>query len=90
MYHGVTTARYPSCFGDILITGPSESEHLKSLTEVLVHFKQAGLHLKRQKCEFLMKSVEYLGYTIDWHGIHPSGTKVEAIKAAPTSQNSLN
>ena len=66
-----------------LITGLSQSEHIKTLQETLLRFKQAGLRLKKQKCQFLMKSVDYLGHIIDQHGIRPSGTKVEAIKVAP-------
>ena len=34
-----------------------------------------------------MKSVEYLGYTIDQHSIYPSGTKVDAVNAAPKPRN---
>ena len=74
---------------DVLITGPSQSEHLNILKEVLLRFKQAGLRLKKQKCQFLMKSVDYLGHVIDRHGIRPSSTKVKAIKAAPKPRNVL-
>ena len=52
-----------------------------------MRFRQAGLRLKKQKCQFLAKSVEYLGYTIDQQGIHPSEEKVKAIKSAPSPQN---
>ena len=50
-------------------------------------FRQAGLRLKKQKCQFLVKSVDYLGYTIDQKGIHPFKGKVEAVKAAPNPKN---
>ena len=43
-----------------------------NLHEVLVRFRQAGLRLKEEKCQFLVKSVDYLGYTIDQQGIHPT------------------
>ena len=46
-----------------------------------------GLRLKKQKCQFLVKSVDYLGYTIDQKGIRPFEGKVEAVKAAPNPKN---
>ena len=38
-----------------------------------------GLHLKRDKCEFMKVSVDYLGYRIDAQGLHPVASKVKAI-----------
>ena len=46
-----------------------------------------GLHLKRDKCEFMKASVEYLGYCIDAQGLHPVASKVEAIVQAPPPTN---
>ena len=42
---------------DILITGPTVSEHLQSLETVLA---KAGLHVKKNKCTFMSSSVIYL------------------------------
>ena len=72
---------------DILITGPTQEQHMKNLHAVLNCFHQAGLRLKKQKCQFLAKSVEYLGFTIDQQGVHPSEGKVKAIKSAPNPKN---
>ena len=47
---------------DILVTGISEADHLKTLDEVLNRLETAGLRLKRNKCAFLLPSVEYLGH----------------------------
>ena len=68
---------------DILITGKSETEHLKNLQLVLQRLETAGLHLKKKKCEFLVPSITYLGHRIDAQGLHPLLEKVDAIiKAA--------
>ena len=68
---------------DILITGKSETEHLKNLQLVLQQLETAGLHLKKKKCEFLVPSITYLGHRIDAQGLHPLLEKVDAIiKAA--------
>ena len=37
---------------DILVTGPSEEEHLSSLKQVLTRLQEAGLRLNRRKCHF--------------------------------------
>ena len=52
-----------------------------------IFIKLYSLCLKKQKCQFLVKSVDYLGYTIDQKGIHPFKGKVEAVKAAPNPKN---
>jgi hypothetical protein len=72
---------------DILITGPSSDEHLASLKLVLSKLEEAGMHLKREKCSFLMPSVEYLGHKISAEGILPTDDKVGAIKKEPIPQN---
>ena len=72
---------------DILITGGNDDEHLKNLSEVLSRMQQAGLHLKKDKCEFMSLSVVYLGHCIDAQGLHPTRDKVAAIQQAPIPQN---
>ena len=66
---------------DILITGPTNAEHLATLNKVL---KAAGFRLKQQKCAFLLPAVEYLGHKISAKGIQPTEEKVRAIKEAPS------
>ena len=72
---------------DILVTGKTEEEHLKSLEEVLKRLLEAGLRLRREKCVFMQDSVTYLGYRIDSQGLHPIAEKVDSIKKAPSPSN---
>lgn len=72
---------------DILITGPTETEHLATLDKVLDCLKTAGLRLKRRKCAFLLPAVEYLGHKISAEEIQPTEEKVRAIKEAPSLTN---
>ena len=72
---------------DILISGTSEEEHLKTLEIVLGRLQDAGLKLKRDKCLFMRSSVVYLGYLIDADGLHPMPDKVKAILEAPEPTN---
>ena len=68
---------------DILITGKTESEHLRNLDEVLKRLESSGFRLKHSKCEFLLPSVGYLGHTITSDGLRPCEAKVHAIRGAP-------
>ena len=72
---------------DILVTGVTEQEHLKSLEEVLRRLGQSGLRVKKKKCLFMVPSVSYLGHKIDADGLHPLPDKLQAVKAAPTPRN---
>ena len=72
---------------DIQVTGKSEEEHLQTVDEVLLRLEAAGLRLKRDKCTFMLPSVEYLGHTISAEGLQPTTEKVRAIVEAPAPQN---
>ena len=72
---------------DILVTGKTRTEHIKTLDEVLARLGKAGLHLNKNKCVFLAPSVSYLGFCIDSQGLHPLPEKVRAIQDAPKPSN---
>ena len=69
---------------DILVTGKTETEHIKNLEEVLLRLEKAGLRLKKQKCSFMLPSVNYLGHSISSEGLQPTREKIRAITDAPT------
>ncbi len=69
------------------ITDPTQEEHLKTLEKVLSILDEANVRLNYDKCQFLRSQVEYLGYVIDEHGLHPTEKKIQAIKEAPTPTN---
>ena len=68
---------------DILVTGTSEEDHLHNLQIVLQKIEEAGLHLKKDKCKFMVPSITYLGHKVDAQGLHPLPDKIEAIVSAP-------
>ena len=72
---------------DILVTGPSDEQHLATLDKVFQKLKDAGLKLKQNKCVFLADSVTYLGHRIDLHGLHPVEEKVKALQEVPVPKN---
>ncbi|KAI0220756.1 hypothetical protein LSAT2_027760, partial [Lamellibrachia satsuma] len=68
---------------DVLVTGLTEAEHLRNLDAVLQRLSDVGLRLKRNKCSFLVKEVDYLGYKLDVVGLHTQQEKVRSILDAP-------
>ena len=69
---------------DILITGRTNTDHLKSLQEKTI---TAGEGRIKKRCSFMGSSVDYLGYQIDMEGLHPLADKVNALKEAPQPRN---
>ena len=72
---------------DILITGKTEEEHLRNINEVMTRLEDEGLTLKKEKCQFMLDKVKYLGHTISADGLKPSESKTRAIVDAPLPQN---
>ena len=70
---------------DILVTGSTEESHLQALDEVLSRLDKAGLRVKQSKCEFLRKSVTYLGHRIDVDGLHPGLELSKKFRHPPQS-----
>ena len=58
---------------DILVTGKTKAEHLAA---VLGWLQEAGLHLNKEKCVYLLSSVEYLGHIISAEGLCTADSKV--------------
>ena len=64
---------------EFLKTGATEVEHLKNLHTVLSRLEQAGMHLKKSKCAFLLPQMKYLGHQISQSGLHPTEEKSEPL-----------
>lgn len=71
-------------FDDVLISASSQGELIERVRNVLLCFRKAGLKLKKHKCVIGVPKVEFLGFLIDANGIHPTPSKAEAIRSAPT------
>lgn len=71
-------------FDNILISAIDQPDLLSKLRAILTHLHQARLRLKREKCTIGVPQVEFLEFLIDAHGIHPTSSKVVAIKHATT------
>ncbi|XP_026556264.1 uncharacterized protein K02A2.6-like, partial [Pseudonaja textilis] len=74
-------------FDDVLIAAPTKNQLEKRLRTVLQRFKNAGLKVKKEKCQLCTERVEFLGYLLDKQGIHPTEKKLAAIKNASRPKN---
>ncbi|KAL0161004.1 hypothetical protein M9458_044729, partial [Cirrhinus mrigala] len=68
---------------DILIYSRCEAEHRHHVAEVLQRLREHQLYLKAEKCSFHQKSIQFLGYVIDRHGVRMDEGKVDAVVSWP-------
>lgn len=73
---------------DVIVFSRSWSEHLQHLETVLRKIQQAGLTIKRKKCQFGMAECGYLGHVIGSGKVCPEVAKIQAVKnfEQPTSK----
>ena len=64
--------------------GKTADEHIKNLNAVLTRLCEAGMRLKKTKCQFSLLKIEYLGHVISSKGLEPATSKVTAIVDAPS------
>ncbi|XP_017441250.2 uncharacterized protein LOC108346705 [Vigna angularis] len=64
---------------DILIYSKSHEEHEEHLRVVLGVLKEKELYAKLSKCEFWMKSIQFLGHIVSAEGISVDPAKVRAV-----------
>ena len=73
------------CFlDDILVVGSTDEEHDERLKQVLERLSQS---LRKDKCVFGKREVQYLGHVVDHQGLRPTTEKVKAISEAPEPSN---
>ena len=72
---------------DILVTGSTEAEHWANVEVVLTELEEAGLRLNRDKCEFGVREVVYLGHRMNVEGLQPTTEKFDAVVNAPVPRN---
>ena len=68
---------------DIIIFSQDELQHLEHLEIVFSHLREAGLKMKRSKCDFFKSEIHYLGHLISPEGISPLPNKLDSIRHMP-------
>ncbi|OUC48352.1 putative reverse transcriptase [Trichinella nativa] len=72
---------------DIILTGATDDEHRRTLKLVLGRLKESGLRIRKEKCTFFQKKVEYLGDILSSKGIRADPNKTAAIVNMPLPTN---
>ena len=72
---------------DIIIFSKSEEEHLKHVESIFRWLEHFGLKMKREKCAFFKKHIQYLGHLISEEGFKPLPEKLESIRKMPAPKN---
>ena len=65
---------------DIIIFSGTWEDHLQHLRQVLRRIQEAGLTLRRKKCQFGMSDCVYLGHLIGSGRVRPEKLKVSAVR----------
>ena len=65
---------------DIIIFSKTPQEHLLHIRMVFKKLKSANLSMKKSKCSFFSKEIQYLGHTFSATGIRPLPAKTHAIQ----------
>ena len=68
---------------DILVYSKNEDDHMGHLRVVLQILKEHQLYAKYSKCEFLWRSVTFLGHIISSEGVEVESSKTEEVTNYP-------
>jgi len=72
---------------DLIVLSENENDGLENLKSVLTTATQAGLAINWEKCSFLQRRVEFLGYIIENGTVRPSERKVKVVMRFPEPRN---
>ena len=64
---------------DTIIFSKTTQEHLSHICMVFEKLKSANLSMKKSKCSFFSKEIQYLGHILSATGIQPLPSKTHAI-----------
>ena len=68
---------------DVIVSGADIDAHNSALRAVLSRLQAAGLRVNREKCQFGLAEVTYLGHKVSSRGVETTDDKVKAILRAP-------
>lgn len=73
-------------FDDILVYNKTLDDQVHQLYLVLQTLDQHTLYVKKSKCSFVDRKVEYLGYIINKEGVSIDPKKIEVVQSWPKPQ----
>ena len=73
---------------NVLVYASDYDTHWRRLRDVLKRISESGMTLSKEKCQFGVQSVQFLGHIVSDNGVQPDPNKVKAIveMQAPTTK----
>ena len=68
---------------DGIIHSNDVETHCQNLDRVFTAYANAGLKINPKKCSLFMEEINYLGHTINQHGVRPPAEYIDQIKTWP-------
>ena len=68
---------------DIIIYSKTFEQHLKDVEEVFEKIRKAMLKLKLEKCDFMKREVNFLGFVVGKDGVKTNEDKIKKVKEFP-------
>lgn len=72
---------------DLIICSSTLATHLLDLKQTFQRLKSFGFHLNREKCNFCLPRVKYLGHILTTEGLRVDPEKTNAIIERPRPKN---
>ena len=72
---------------DILIYSNTLEDHVQHLSQVFQIIKQHHFLIKKSKCSFAQRDIEYLGHVISGKGVATEPSKIVVVQQWPTPSN---
>ncbi|XP_063634829.1 uncharacterized protein K02A2.6-like [Cydia splendana] len=69
---------------DIIVYGRTLEKHDARLKSLLDRSREVGIKFNKQKCEFRVQQITYLGHTFSHEGMRVDAEKVKAIEKMPS------
>ena len=80
---GIDNRRIFVFIDDIVIVSETVEIHEDLIRKVFTRLREVGLRLKPSKCEFLCRSIKFLGLLLDKKGLRTDPSKIEAVRTYP-------
>jgi hypothetical protein len=72
---------------DIVVYSKTLDDHVRDVRAVLQRLLDAGLYVKKSKCELFMHEIEFLGHHVGRDGLRVMQDKVDAVQKWPQPRN---
>lgn len=69
---------------DMIIAAATEKEHNEIIQKVMARAKEANVKFNKEKIQYMVRSVNYMGHTVTSEGVKADDAEVKAITKMPS------